>query len=300
MLGKIVLISALVSVAAAGLSAQTAPATTSILARHYVEGEKLSYHMKGSNRGRTGTKVYEADATGVVKKNAAGKFVEEYAWSNLVVNGAPVMLSPAATAFRQQVSLDEFMGVPNLSQVVPLIGPITDTLTFYVDLLLATRQGSLAKPGDHFYFKSPTANSWADGNYVITGEDSIDFDITLTAVDPAAHVATLVVRHVVPAQPQIRISVDWMKPPVAGTPNNWTEIHRNFASQSDADKYVAAVGKETFDVEMKVSLLDGKIISGTIDNPVEVLERNCSDLTLAVCGAPVRYQILRQIELRAQ
>jgi len=46
-----------------------------------------------------------------------------------------------------------------------------------------------------------------------------------------------------------------------------------------------------------VSLGDGKIISGKIDNPVEVLERNCSDLTLTVCGAPVRYQILRQIEI---
>ena len=156
--------------------------------------------MKGSNRGRTGTMVYEADATGVVKKNAAGKFVEEYAWSNLVVNGAPVALSPAAAAFRQQLSLVEFMGVPDLSRVTPLVGPITDTLTFYVDLLLATRQGSLAKPGDHFYFKPGTPSSWADGNYVITGEDSIDFDITFTAVDRAAHVATLFVRHFVPAQ----------------------------------------------------------------------------------------------------
>jgi hypothetical protein len=233
----------------------------------------------------------------VVKKNATGKFVEEYAWSNLVVDGAPVALSPAAAAFRQQLSLDEFSGVPDLSQVIPLIGPITDTLTFYVDLLLATRQGSLAKPGDHFYFKSGTPNSWADGNYVITGEDSIDFDITLAAVDPTAHVATVDVRHVVPAEPHIKISADWMKPPVADTPNNWTEIHRNFASQSDADKYVAAVGKETFEVELKVSLVDGRIISGNINNPVEVLERNCSDLTLTVCSAPVRYQILRQIEI---
>ena len=296
MLSKIVLISALVSAAAVGTSAQTAPSAPGLPARHYVEGEKLSYHMKGSNRGRTGTMVYEADATGVVKKNAAGKFVEEYAWSNLVVNGAPVALSPAAAAFRQQLSLDEFMGMPDLSQVTPLVGPITDTLTFYVDLLLATRQGSLAKPGDHFYFKLGTPSSWADGNYVITGEDSIDFDITLTAVDPAAHVATLVVRHFVPAQTKIKISADWMKPPVADTPN-WTEIHRNFASQSDADKYVAAVGKEIFEVELKVSLGDGKIISGKIDNPVEVLERNCSDLTLTVCAAPVRYQILRQIEI---
>jgi hypothetical protein len=51
-------------------------------------------------------------------------------------------------------------------------------------------------------------------------------------------------------------------------------------------------------VELKVGVVDGKITSGTINNPVEVLERNCTDLTLTVCGAPVRYQILRQIEIR--
>src|SRR5260370_42571156 len=167
MLSKCLVSSVMVS-ALCPLGAQTAaPTSPSLLARHYQEGEKLTYHMKGSNRGRAGTTVYEADATGVVKKNAAGKFVEEYAWSNLIVNGAPVTLSPAAAAFRQQLSLDEFLGVPDLSHVVPLIGPITDTLTFYVDLLLATRQGSLAKPGDHFYFKSGVPNSWADGNYFI-------------------------------------------------------------------------------------------------------------------------------------
>jgi hypothetical protein len=211
MLSKCLLVSALVSAAAVCSSAPAAASAPSLLARHYHEGERLTYHMKGSNRGHTGTTVYEADATGVVKKNAAGKFVEEYAWSNLVVNGAAVALSPAAAAFRQQLSLDEFSGVPDLSQVISFIGPITDMLTFYVDLLLAARQGSLAKPGDHFYFKSGIPNSWADGNYVITGEDSIDFDITLAAVDPTAHVATVVIRHVVPVQPQIKTSADWMR-----------------------------------------------------------------------------------------
>src|ERR1700690_1571439 len=116
MLSKCLVVSILVSAAAVCSSAQTAPAAPSLLARHYQEGEKLTYHMKGSNRGRTGTTMYEADATGVVRKNVAGKFVEEYAWSNLVVNGSPVTLTPAAAAFRQQLSLDEFSGVPALSQ----------------------------------------------------------------------------------------------------------------------------------------------------------------------------------------
>lgn len=278
----------------------SASADNSLLSRHYQDGEKLAYRMKGSNRGHSGTTVYEAQATGVVKKDAAGKFVEEYAWSNLVVNGAPIALSPAATSFRQTVSLDSFQGVPDLSQVIPLSGSITDLLTFYSDLLLGARQGSLAHVGDHYYFKHGTPNSWADGNYVLTGEDSIDFDISLTGLDKPGKVATVVVRHVVPAQPQIKLPADWMRAPVSDAPNNWVQVSKNYASKSDADKYVASVGKETFDVELKVSLADGKIISGTLNNPVEVLERNCADQAPMNCGEPVRYQILRQIEIHQE
>jgi hypothetical protein len=95
MLSKGLLVSILLSAVTLPAADQTASPAPSLLERHYQEGEKLTYHMKGSNRGRTSTTLYEADATGVVKKNAAGKFVEEYAWSNLVANGAPVTLSPA-------------------------------------------------------------------------------------------------------------------------------------------------------------------------------------------------------------
>jgi hypothetical protein len=122
--------------------------------------------------------------------------------------------------------------------------------------------------------------------------------MTLAAVDPPGKVATVVVRHAVPAQPQIKLPADWMRAPVSGTPNNWVQVSKNFASKSDADKYIASVGKETFQVELKVNLKDGKIISATLNNPVEVLERDCSDLSLAHCGDPIRYQILRQIEIR--
>jgi hypothetical protein len=166
------------------------------------------------------------------------------------------------------------MGVPDLSQVIPLVGPITDLLTFYSDLLLAARQSSLAKSGDHFYFKHGTPNSSADGNYILTGEDSIDFDISLTGVDHAAKIATAVVRYVVPAQPRIKLPADWMRTPVSDTPNNWVQVSKNFGSKSDADKYVASVGKETFDVELKVSLADGRIISG--GSPIQSRFRGAS------------------------
>lgn len=33
-----------------------------------------------------------------------------------------------------------------------------------------------------------------------------------------------------------------------------------------------------------------------MDNPLEVLQRECTDESLTVCGDPIRYQIRRNIE----
>lgn len=280
-------------------AAQTPPTSPSILARHYQEGEKLAYHMKATNKDRVNNTAYEIDAVGTVKKNAAGNFVEEYAWTNFVVNGKPFAMTPAMKDFRQNLSLDfaAASGVPNLSQVIPMVGPITDMLTFYADVMLSTKLNKFAKPGDHFYFDAMAnkPNSWADGTYTIIGEDVIAFDITLVDVDAANKIATLEVRHVPPPNPQIKLPAEWMHIPVADTPNNWVELQKG-----GDGTYSGQVGKETFDAIMKISLVDGKILSATLDNPVEVIERDCTDVALTKCGDPMRYQIRRQVELVLQ
>jgi hypothetical protein len=270
----------------------TAASSTVSLTRQYHEGEKLGYHMRATNKGRYSATAYEADVNCVTKKDAAGIFSEECAWSDLVVNGSPVLLSAAAQSLRQTLSLDANATpmVPDLSQVIPLIGPITDLLTFYSDLWLANKLQQLHHAGDHFYFARGTPNSWADGNYVLLGQDSIDFDLTLAEKNEQG-IATLVVRHVVPKEPQIKLTADWMKAPVADAPNNWVEVEK-----SGEGKFSAEIGKETFDVRIKVAG-DGKILSATLDNPVEVLERDCTDAELTHCGDPARYQIKRQIDL---
>jgi hypothetical protein len=275
-------------------AADTPPAQQDLLARHYQEGEKLSYHMKASNRNREKTLLYEIQADGVVKQNAAG-FYEEYAWSGLIVNGKPMVLPAGSQSFRQVLSLapNPSMGLPDLGKVHPMmIGPITDMLTFYGDMLIVHYRGQLAHEGDHFYFKHGTPNSWADSAYVTLGQDSIDFDVTLEKVDQKSKVATVIVRHVPPPKPQIRIPVDWMNAPVADTPNNWVQVEK-----AAAGKFSGQIGKETFVARINISLLDGRIISAKLDNPVEVMERVCEDAALSKCGEPERYQILRQVEI---
>jgi hypothetical protein len=275
-----------------------APASQPALTRHYQEGETIAYKMTGVNQGHQGTLRYEAHAEGVVKKAASGVFFEEFAWKDLHVNGQPFPLSQASQDLRESVSLAPGFpfAIPDLSKPQPiLIGPITDLLAFYADTMLTMSQKDLVHAGDHVYVKNGTPNSWADGFRVVFGQDAIDFDVTLQAVDQAAKIATVVVRHVPPAESQIKMPAAWMLTPVGASANNWAEVEKG-----QNGKFTAAVGRETFEADIKVSLETGRILSATMDNPVDVLERECDDAALTVCGSPVRYGIRRQITLDAE
>src|SRR5580658_8176658 len=120
-------------------SQDVAPYSNPLL-RHYREGEKLSYHMKAVNE----NVHYEIQADGIVKKDSDGTYFEEYEWSKFVFNGQSVALSPSTLKFRQQLTLDSNHknSFPNLSQADPrLVGPLTDMLTFYIDVWLAAKGG---------------------------------------------------------------------------------------------------------------------------------------------------------------
>lgn len=287
----------IVCTATSWLPAQTpaTPAATPMpanpLHRQYRDGETLAYKMTGINEDWH----YTLRAEATVKKNDHGAFFEEFRWTNMTSDGKPYTMSPAMTDFRQNLSLDHnFMpSVPDLSKVDPkLIGPITDLMTFYVDLWLPAMMGSVKKPGDHYYFKMGAPSSWADGTHVLTGVSSIDFDFTLKSVDAAAGTAILEVKHVPPVKPQISMPGAWMQTPVGDTPNNWVEV----VKQPDG-KFEAGVGQENLTVDLVVSLADGRILSGKMDNIVKTIHRTCDDQALTQCSPPVPHQIERKIEI---
>jgi len=289
----------IVSIALAALGAgasQESSRAGGPLARRYRDGEKTTYHMAATNKDLHRDLSYEVDAVCTVKKNAEGLFVEESEWTGLVVNQKPVQLPTGKDAIHQTLSRDPAfkLGIPDLSKVPPmLIGPITDLLTFYADLSLAGREGKLGKAGDHFYFKLGTPSSWADGATVCVGEDSIDFDVSLSDVNESTGVATTVVKHVPPERPQIRKVADWTSVPVAGAENNWIQVVK-----IGADGYLGQVGKETFDVTLTTRLDDGRLQSATLDNVVEVVERPSRKPDLSSPGPESRYRIVRKIELK--
>jgi hypothetical protein len=271
------------------LAAQNTPQPERLLSRRYVEGERLQYLMKGQDGGST----YEVRIIGTTRKASDGRFVEEFAWTDMVVNGARRALAQTSQAFRLAVTLEGGVPfeMPDLSKAPGLIGPVTDLMTFYADLFLAMHQGALRKAGDHFYFPSETTSSWADGTVVVLGESHIDFDITVTAVDTDARVATLLIKHVPPSAPRTRLPADWMRAPVAGTPNNWVLVRKT------ATGFAASVGKETFGVTLNVDTSNGKILSARMENPVTKVTRTCSDAALTACGDAQATPILRRIEL---
>lgn len=279
------------------VTAQTkpAPATPAApansLVRHYHEGETLTYHMTAVNDDWH----YTVDAISTVRKSPDGPWLEEFRYSAMTSNGQPVTLAPSTTDLRVLLSLDPSRNPagPDLSHVDPrLVGPITDLMTFYVDDWLFQKISFLQHPGDHFYVPNPQPSSWADGTRVLTGTDQIDFDLNVQSVDPTAHTAVLVVHHVPPAQPNLKFPAAWMQTPVAGTPNNWAEVEK-----TKEGKYQAGAGKETFDVTLTVSTLDGRILSATMENPVTTSSRLCDDAALMHCNDPQPHTIHRHVEI---
>ena len=261
------------------------------LSRRYVDDERLNYVMSGTNNGRP----FEVRLHAVVTRDAKGQFVEEFSWLDLRWNGQAEPLTASSRDFRQLVTLagGAPFTFPNLSVVQPgLIGPVTDLLTFYADLFLAIHVAKVSTVGDHFYWPHPAPSSWADGKVVVIGENAIDFDITLTGLTERA--ATLLVKHVPPKDPSIQIPAEWMRAPVAGTPNNWIEVSRANG------RYVASMGKETFDVQLVIDRDSGVIIAASMDNVVDAVGRDCADRALTECGESRPNGHVRRIELRLQ
>ena len=288
---KLLAAGALLFAALLSAAAQPPAPKPNPLERQYRDGETLNYRMNATNE----SWHYAIQADGVVRKDPTGVFYEEYRWSKMDSSGQPVALAPQMTDFRQRLTLDtrENPSVPDLSKVDPrTIGPITDMLTFYSDLWLANKTGQLAKPGDHFYMKYGVPSSWADGNYVLLGQSAVDFDLTWKSVDPAAKTATLVIRHVPPEKLTVQLPADWMQAPVGDRPNNWVGVNKG-----QDGKFEASVGEETFTVELTVSLTDGKILKGTLDNLVKTVARTCTDRALTQCDPAKPHQIERKIDI---
>ena len=275
--------------------AQIGPTTTAqqvatgfgMLQRRYADGAISHYVMTGNNDGWQ----YTIHATDLVKRDANGRYYEEIRWSNLTSN-AQQPLTPASLALGQTVSLDDpvsYMKVPDLAAVQPLlVGPITDTLTIYSDLLLAI-QAKLVQPGQTAYVARTSPNSWADGQHVLLGQDVVDFSLKVENVNAAVHTETLLIQHVPPPALHVQLPAKWMQEAVSAEPPNFVQVSRH------GDGFTAEIGKETFDVQLVVDTRDGRILSAAMHNPVALATRECADRELTHCEPANSKTTLREI-----
>jgi hypothetical protein len=260
------------------------------LARRYSAGDTIRYVMTGvhAEAGRD-TLRYRATARGTVARDSLGRWAEHLTWTRLERNGTSVAL--AADLAQETLTLaPEWQVLPDLRHVDPgLVGPVLDLFTFYVDAKLAA-QAALRSPGDSVVLPLGVGGSWADGQSVILGKDAVDFEIRLVAL--TADRTTVQVRHVPPHADKLDLPASWMREPVAQLPNNWVEV-----THLPDGRYRARVGAESFSVDLGISRADGRILSASMQNPVDIVERDCDDRALSVCGAPRRYWISRVITL---
>jgi hypothetical protein len=261
---------------------------TSPFHRQYQDGEILKYRIQMTHTlDGVVTSTYDARALSIVKKDRDG-YYEEFQWTSVIDDGKKAPLTKIDKAFRQILSL-----VPPYRLSVPaelptlsryLIGPVTDLLTFYVDESLLTRQESLRKSGDHIYLKTSAASSWG------TGQDCLDFDITLLNINEIKKMGSFRVSHLPPSKICISPPAPWMETQVTDTPNNWFDIEHK------QNKWIASFGKETFDVDQQVDLSNGIILSATMHNPVVFQSRECVDEKLLNCSLPTNHMIVRNIK----
>lgn len=276
--------------AATALRAQT---DTSLLRRTYLEGERLTYRIRGNDNEDGKVTTYDATAVGVVRRDSLGRFLEDYLWS-FSAPGAP----PDTAKMHQSVSLarEVIPAPPDLRRLdMRLVGPALDFMTFYVDLWLAGLQPSLTRAGAGAYFPSSANGAWTDGRHVILGEDAIDFDMSVASADGDSIV--LVVWHVPPGKSRLRLPASWMETIVDSTPRpkNWVEVTKE--TNGATETFLAAVGRETFGVRMTLRRADGRILRANMVNSVFATKRVCADAALQHCGAPHSYHIKRRIDL---
>jgi hypothetical protein len=65
------------------------------------------------------------------------------------------------------------------------------------------------------------------------------------------------------------------------------------------EKFIAGAGIENFEAKIRIALPSGRILSATMNNPVDITERTCSDAALTQCADETHYRILRKISLEA-
>jgi len=171
-----------------------------------------------------------------------------------------------------------------------VVGPVTDLHTFLVAVSPQVGADKVTRAGEtHTLPEAPKA-SWANGENIPVGEDCIRISVTL--VEMNAETAIYRTTFMPPESACLEMLKPWMEAEVVeGAPNN-------FQQQMNLGGAAAVMwGREEFVVTSTVRRSDGRILSATMDNRLDLRLKVGCDANLNSCKHELPMKIRRDLTL---
>jgi hypothetical protein len=154
--------------------------------------------------------------------------------------------------------------------VAEMTEPIQDFNTFFIAVSPLIGATKLSKKMDSLIMKEPVKADFSNGSTIVKGEDCITISVKLTGI--TKNDAMLYTSFFPSLQPCLSFLIQDMNVPVvADTINNF-----QMALQTGQDKYLVQYGREMFYINSTIRKSDGKIISATMFNKLDLkMKINC-------------------------
>jgi hypothetical protein len=255
--------------------------------RHYVNGQVTRYSYTESQAGTELTAVVRLRS--YVRHGIGGERVK---WVALYSNGQD--LSAQARAFPSyDMSLDpkdpDGLTLPDTQTAGQLQNPVDDLYTFYGGLSSAVGIGNLHQPGQSYVEPTLLHGNFPSATAPV-GQDLVQVTTTLTSL--SARRATFTGSFQPPPGGGLTLSQPWMSSPVCGsTPNNFELV------QAEGSQWLALWGCESFTVTTVVDRPIGQIVSGQINDQLQVDLTLCQDEALTECSPLPPTTLQRTVQL---
>ena len=209
-----------------------------------------------------------------VIKDSSGVLYDEVRWVSKKTLSTKDTVDGTADALSvkpYRISLDPKgrIDLPKI-EVPSLTEPIQDFNTFFVAVSPLVGATRLNKKGDSIINKEPVKADFSNGANILKGEDCIGFYVKIA--DITKKNVMLYTSFYPPSQPCLSfLSPDMNTPVVTDTINNFQMV-----MQLSPDKYLVQYGRESFYINSTMQRPDGKLISATMFNKLNLkLKINC-------------------------
>jgi hypothetical protein len=198
----------------------------------------------------------------------------------------------ALTVKPYRISLDPRgrIDIPRI-EVPEMTGAIEDFNTFFVAISPLVGVSKLIKKGDSVLAKDPITADFSNGSTILKGQDCIGLSIKLTELTKSR--AILYTPFFPPSKPCLNfLTPDMNTPVVADTINNFQMV-----MQTGNEQYLVQYGREFFYINSTVRRSDGKIITATMFNILNLKQKINCDKEYKNCQFEMPFSEQRNLKL---